>query len=164
MTVQTRNSVPSAVARPDLVLTRVLDAPPRLVFQAWTDPRRLAQWWGPKGFTNPVCEVDPRPDGAIRILMTAPDGTEYPMDGVFREIVEPTRLSFTCKAHVDDSGLPSLEVLNMVTFEEVDGKTLLTLTARVIHAGPGAAQAVAGMEQGWSESLDRLEAQSWTHS
>jgi uncharacterized protein YndB with AHSA1/START domain len=58
----------------------------------WTDPHHVAQWWGPHGFTNPVCEMDVRPGGALRIVMRAPDGTDYPMTETFREIAAPERL------------------------------------------------------------------------
>jgi uncharacterized protein YndB with AHSA1/START domain len=85
-------------AQPELTMTRVFDAPRELVFRAWTDPERLKRWWGPKGFTNPVCEVDVRPGGAIRIHMRGPDGTVYPMTGAFIEIVEAERLVFTSSA------------------------------------------------------------------
>src|SRR3984957_63515 len=82
----------------ELITTRIFDAPPEVVFRAWTAPERLKRWWGPKGFTNPVCEVDLRPGGAIRIHMRAPDGVVYPMTGLFVEIVEPERLMFTSSA------------------------------------------------------------------
>ncbi len=65
------------------------------MFEAWTDANHLAQWWGAKGFTNPVCEVDARTGGALRIVMRGPDDTEYPMTGTFREVVAPERLVFT---------------------------------------------------------------------
>jgi uncharacterized protein YndB with AHSA1/START domain len=81
----------------ELVLTRVFDAPRELVFKAWTDPQRVAQWWGPRCFTNPVCELDVRPAGAIRIHMRGPDGTVYPMTGVY-QVVEPERIVFTSAA------------------------------------------------------------------
>jgi uncharacterized protein YndB with AHSA1/START domain len=140
----------------DLVLRRVFDAPRSLVFKAWTDPKHLAQWWGPRGFTNPVCEVDPRPGGEIRIDMRAPDGTVYPMKGVFREIVEPERLVMMTTAHADESDVPGLEVLTTVAFDERDGKTTLTVTAHVVKATDEFLEALEGMEQGWSESLYRL--------
>ena len=81
--------------RRELTIRRTFAAPRALVWQAWTDPRQLAKWWGPHGFTNPVCEIDLRPGGAIHIVMRAPDGTDYPMRGEFREIVPPERLVFT---------------------------------------------------------------------
>jgi uncharacterized protein YndB with AHSA1/START domain len=137
------------------VATRVFDAPRKVVFRAWTDRDQLQRWWGPKGFTNPVCEVDVRPGGAIRIDMRAPDGVVYPMTGTFVEIAEPERLVFISAA-LDQNGEPLFEVLNTVTFEEDAGKTKLTVRASVSKIKPGAARYLAGMEPGWSQSLDRL--------
>ena len=68
--------------------TRVFDVPRALVSTAWTDPKHLAQWWGPDGFTNPVCKLDVRVGGKIRIDMRAADGVVHRMNGVFREIVD----------------------------------------------------------------------------
>lgn len=141
----------------DLVLTRIFDAPRSLVWKAWTDPKHVAQWWGPQGFTNPVCELDVRPGGAIRIDMRAPDGTVYPMTGIYREIVKPDRLVFTSYA-LDAAGKPMFEVLNTVMFAEQDGKTTLTVQARVINKAAVAERYLAGMEQGWTQSLERLAA------
>ena len=98
--------------RRELTLTRVFRAPRALVFQAWTDPKHLSQWWGPKGFTNPVCEEDARVGGALRIVMRAPDGAEYPMIGVFREVVAPERLVFT-NSPVDAAGQPLMDGLKI---------------------------------------------------
>src|SRR3974377_2327336 len=81
-------------AEREITITRVFNAPRALVFKAWTDAAELAQWWGPKGFTNPVCELDVRVGGVIRIHMRSPDGSVYPMKGEFREIVPPERLVF----------------------------------------------------------------------
>jgi uncharacterized protein YndB with AHSA1/START domain len=139
----------------ELITTRVFDVPREVVFRAWTDPERLKRWWGPKGFTNPVCEVDARPGGAIRIHMRAPDGVVYPMTGVFREIVEPEKLVFVSSA-LDGDGEPLFEILNTVTFAEEGGKTRLTLHARVSKVKDEAARHLAGMEEGWALSLDRL--------
>lgn len=140
---------------PELVLTRVFKAPRGPVFAAWTEPTQVAQWWGPNGFTNPVCELDVRPGGAIRIHMRGPDGTVYPMTGVYQEIVEPERLVFTSAA-LDESGKPLFEVLNTVAFVEHDGTTKLTVRARVVKSTAGAAPYLAGMEAGWTQSLERL--------
>ena len=149
-------AVQNEPARQPLVIVRDFDAPRALVFKAWTDAKHLAQWWGPHGFTNPMCTVDVRPGGAIRIDMRAPDGTVFPMKGVFREIVEPERLVFTSTAFEDEKGNPQLEALNTVTFAEHGGKTRLTLHAVVIRATPEVAAALAGMETGWTQSLERL--------
>ena len=145
------------VKEKELVLKRVFNAPRERVWKAWTDPRQLAQWWGPAGFTNPVCEADLRPGGAIRIDMRGPDGTVYPMTGVYREVVAPGRLVFTASA-LDEKGRPLFEVLNTVTFAKQGGKTLLTVRAQVVNKTAGADAYLEGMEAGWSQSLVRLEA------
>lgn len=144
-------------AKRELTITRVLNAPRERVFKAWTDSKELAQWWGPKGFTNPVCEVDLKPGGALRIVMRAPDGAEYPMQGVFREIVPPSRLVFTNIA-VDKDGNHIIEGLTTVTFDEAGGKTKLTLQTRGVAVVDYAAAYLNGMEAGWTQSLEKLEA------
>ena len=140
-----------------VVITRVFDAPRELVWKAWTDPRHVAQWWGPQGFTNPVCEMDVRPGGALRIVMRAPDGAEHPMRGVFREILEPERLVFTAVAE-DENGSPLLEALTTVTFAEQGGKTKLNVHARAVGLAVVAERMLEGMQAGWTQSLERLEA------
>lgn len=137
-----------------LHISRTLKAPRALAFKAWTDPKMVREWWGPKYFTNPVCEVDARPGGKIAITMRGPDGTDYPMAGEFKEIVEPERLLFT--TWVDRDGVRVLETLCTVIFEEKGGQTLVTLWVNVVKATAEAAPMLAGMEQGWSGSLDKL--------
>lgn len=139
----------------ELVFTRLFDAPREVVFKAWTEVERLKRWWGPKGFTNPVCEVDVRPGGAMRIHMRGPDGTIYPMTGVYHEIVEPERLVFAASA-LDAGGKPLFEQMTTVTFEEHAGKTKLTVYASFSKVRPEAAPHLAGAETGWNMSLDRL--------
>jgi uncharacterized protein YndB with AHSA1/START domain len=145
------------IAEREVVITRVFDAPRSLVFRMWTDPKHVARWWGPNGFTNPVCEMDVRPGGAIRIVMRAPDGVEYPMTGVFREIVEPERLVFT-NAPVDEDGKPLLDGITTVTFAEHGGKTKLTVQMRAVGLHARAVRMIEGMEAGWTQSIDRLAA------
>jgi uncharacterized protein YndB with AHSA1/START domain len=142
-------------SRWDLVMTRVFDAPRELVFQVWTDPMHLAQWWGPNGFTNPVCEMDLRVGGELRIHMRAPDGKVYPMKGVFEEITPPERLVFVSSA-LDENGKSMFDILNTVIFAEQNGKTALTLQARVLTTSAQAPQYLKGMEAGWTQTLDRL--------
>jgi uncharacterized protein YndB with AHSA1/START domain len=101
----------------ELTLVRTFDAQRELVFAAFTDPRYLAQWWGPHGFTNPVCEFNARPGGALRIHMRGPDGGIYKAQGVVREIVTPERLVFTIAVREDGGGI-RLENLTSVTFVE----------------------------------------------
>jgi uncharacterized protein YndB with AHSA1/START domain len=78
----------------EFLITRVFDATRELVFRACTEPGHLAQWWGPKGFSNPVCEWEVRPGGKNYVVRRAPNGTDYPMGGEFRETVPPERLVF----------------------------------------------------------------------
>jgi len=147
----------------ELVLTRIFDAPRELLFKVWTDPKHVAQWWGPHGFTNPVCELDLRPGGAMLIHMRGPDGVLYPMTGVYQEVVEPERLVFM-SAMLDDKGNPMFEVLTTVTFAKEGGRTKQILRARVIKKTAQAAPYLAGMEAGWTQSLERLTAYVATES
>jgi uncharacterized protein YndB with AHSA1/START domain len=116
----------------------------------------MAKWWGPRHFTNPVCELDVRPGGAILIHMRGPDGTVYPMRGTFREIDEPERLVYLSSAVPDAEGNDSLEVLATVTFEDLGGKTKLTVRNTLLRATGDAKFALEGMDAGWNQSLDRL--------
>lgn len=141
----------------ELNITRIFDAPRELVFKAWTDENQMSEWWGPKGFTNPVCELDVRPGGAIRIDMQGPDGVVYPMKGVFEEVKKPEKLVFNAVAIEDNEGNSLMEVLTTVIFEEINGKTKMILNAVVTKESPEAEQAISGMDEGWKQSLDRLE-------
>jgi uncharacterized protein YndB with AHSA1/START domain len=138
-------------------MTRIFDAPRKMVFAAWIDPKQVAQWWGPTGFTTPVCELDVRPGGAILIHMRGPDGTVYPMSGVYKEVMPPERLVFTATP-LDKDGKAMFANLNTVIFSERDGKTTVTLRVEVVKSSAVAEQYLAGMEMGWKMSLDRLEA------
>ena len=137
-------------------IVRVFDAPRALVWQAWTDPTMMAQWFGPRGFTIPLCELEVRVGGSLRIVMRGPDGNEYPMKGVFREVVAPERLVFSNIA-IDRDGNHLLEGETIVTFAEQAGKTTLTLKAHAVGRVPIAKQMLAGMEAGWTQSIDKLE-------
>jgi uncharacterized protein YndB with AHSA1/START domain len=148
------NSATEKAAR-EVMITRVFNASRSYVFSAWTDPQRLAQWWGPRGFTNPVCILDVRPGGAWRIIMRAPGGIDYPGGGVYREVVEPERLVFTNVA-MDREGHPVLEGLTKVNFAEQSGGTELALHTRAVALAPDAGRYLDGMQTGWSQSLDKL--------
>jgi uncharacterized protein YndB with AHSA1/START domain len=145
------------LAERELTITRVFDAPRALVFKAWTDAAQLAKWWGPQGFTNPVCEIDARVGGALRIHMRSPDGSVYPMRGEIREIVAPERLVFTNIA-LDEAGNHLLEGLTTVTFADEGGKTRLTLHTRASAVADKAIMYLQGMEMGWTQSIDKLQA------
>jgi uncharacterized protein YndB with AHSA1/START domain len=139
----------------EFVITREYEAPRELVFTAWTDPRHLARWWGPRGFTNPVCEWDARPGRAIYVVMRAPEGTDYPMGGEFREVVAPERLVFTSGA-MDESKKLLFEFLHTVTLVEKKGRTTLTIRSKVTMTTAGAGKYIGGFEAGMTQSLVRL--------
>lgn len=140
----------------DLLLEWTFDAPREHVWNAWTDPEQVAQWWGPAGFTVPHCELDVRPGGSFHIDMQAPDGTIYPDTGTFHEVVEPERLVVTSRAFEDEDGNAQLEVHQTITFRNHNGRTRLTLEAEVVTATDEMAGPLSGMEEGWSGSFDKL--------
>lgn len=145
------NAVTESTER-ELVITRVFDAPRRLVCKAWTEPEHLMRWWGPKGFTLPSCKMDLRPGGTYRFHMRSPEGDDHWSQGVYREVVEPERLVLT-GAWTDADGKPiSSETLLTVTFEEHEGKTKLTLH----QASFESVKERDSHQGGWSSSLERL--------
>jgi len=138
-----------------MTMTRMINVPREIVFKAWIDPAQLKKWWGPNGFTNPVCNVDAKPGGEILIHMRAPDKKIYPMAGEFHEIVEPERLVLTTAA-LDKNGNRLFEVLNTVTFSDENAKTKLSFHAAVSNITEEGKSYIEGMNDGWIESIDRL--------
>jgi uncharacterized protein YndB with AHSA1/START domain len=134
-----------------LTIERVFDAPRSLVFKAWTEPEHMARWWGPRGFTSTVLKNELRPGGAYRIHMLGPDGDHW-SQGIYREVVPPERLVMV-GSWADAHGNPTRpETTLTLLFEDLGGKTRLTLhnavfesvTARDMH------------NSGWSSALDCL--------
>ncbi len=149
------NVRPEPAEERGLILTRVFDAPRELVFRAWAEPGQLARWWGPHGFTLPVCSQDFRVGGGYRFCMRAPDGSDHWVWGVYREIVAPERLVFTWEREDEEPFRSQLRNLVTVTFAVQGKRTHLTLH----HT---AFQTVADRndhEGGWSQALDRLAQQ-----
>lgn len=141
----------------ELSISRVIDAPRSRVFRAWTEPTLLQQWWAPHGMTTPECEMNLWVGGLFRTLMRAPDGAEYPTQGVFLEIVAPRRLVFTDAFTPGwiPSGKPFMTA--EVTLQEVEGnKTLYTARAMHWRAEDKQAHETMGFHDGWGQSLDRL--------
>ena len=143
----------------ELTLTREYDAPRNLVFKAWTDKDLVSEWWGPNGFTAPIVELDARPGGAIDIVMEDVEGmvekgSRYPMAGNFVEVKAPEKLVFTSSPIMNDK--PVMDATITVTFEDVHGKTKLTVHIEVTRVTPEAEMPLKGMEMGWSQQLDKL--------
>lgn len=139
----------------ELTITRLINAPRELVFKAWTNKEMLAKWWGPNGFTSPVCEIDATPGGKIYIDMTAPDGTVYPTEGEFHYVLAPEKLVFTT-AGLDKNKVRLFEAMNTITFTEENGKTKLTVHTKVTNIRPGGEVHLKGMNEGWSQCVERL--------
>jgi uncharacterized protein YndB with AHSA1/START domain len=149
--MDTRTSIDADEREPELVITRILDAPRNVVFQAWTEPGRAARWWGPQGFVTTYCDMDVRPGGAFRVCMRSPEGVDHWKQGVYREVVEPERLVFTF-AWEDAEGKPGHETLVTVSFAEQGAKTRLTLHQAVFET-------VARRDEhqrGWTSTLQRF--------
>ena len=140
-----------STAERELVVTRVIDTPRRLVFKAWTQPEHVARWWGPKGFTTVHCEMDIRVGGRYRCAMRSPNGTDYWKVGVYREIIEPERIVFTF-AWEDANGKPGHELLTTVTLAEEGTKTRLTLRQSRFDT----TEARDSHEDGWTSCLERF--------
>lgn len=137
----------------EITMTRVFEAPRRLVFDAWTKPEHVKHWWGClEGFTVPVCEIDLRPGGAWRFVNTGPDGRGAAFRGVYQEIARPDRLVYT---EIFEE-YPDTESIVTVTFVEQDGKTTLTCTSRYPSLEVRDMVLKTGMEEGAATSLDRL--------
>jgi uncharacterized protein YndB with AHSA1/START domain len=137
-------------AKNELVITRVFDAPRKLVFEVWTDPAHVAQWWGPHGFKTTVREMDVRAGGRWHYVMRGPDGIDYAFDGVFLEVIAPERLVFEGSIHGDASQVVWTEVI----FAEEGDKTKITVH-QVFSFESAATQ---GAPIGWNQQLDRLVA------
>jgi uncharacterized protein YndB with AHSA1/START domain len=141
-----------------LIVTRAFNAPRALVWRAFADPFHLSQWWGPKGYTNPVCELDFRVGGHWHNVMRSPDGDEYPADFTFLEIVPPEKIVFRNAAAQGEvwGGNPPPSFVRTITFGEENGRTVLTMRAEFASAEDLARAASRGFRQGTEESLDRL--------
>ena len=134
-----------------LVLTRDFQAPRALVFEAWTDPQHLVQWWGPKDFTLPHYQQDFRVGGSYRLCMRSPEGEDHWVWGVYREIVEPERIVFTWNRDPHPE-MPRAESVVSVTLAEHAGGTRLTLHHAIFQSVRDRNEHVGG----WTECLQRL--------
>jgi uncharacterized protein YndB with AHSA1/START domain len=158
-----KNKVVGEQGRQSVRIVRIFDAPRELVWKAWTDPEHFKRWWGPRDYTCPYCEMDFRVGGRYLNCMRSPEGKDYWGTGVFREIVPMERIVFT-DSFADEQGnvVPGthygmspdfpLEMLVIVTFEDQENKTKMTLEHLGILSEPDS----QGTKQGWSESFDKL--------
>jgi len=141
-------------ALPRLMIRRSFDAPADLVYRMWTDPQHIARWWGPHHYTVPYAEFDARPGGALRIDFRAPDGFTFANHGRVIEVDPPHRLVFEID-YCEDGRLMVTQLVT-VTFEEKGAATAMLMDTQVTFAEPEAADSLAGMEEGWTQQLDKL--------
>ena len=141
--------------RQEIIIKRVFDAPRALVFQAWTDPKQVALWWGPNGFTTTIEEMDVRPGGVWRQVMHGPDGTDYPNESVFVDVVQYERLVYTLTG--GRKGGAPVKMEKITTFEEVEGGTRVTMRA-VFDSAEARDRNVRdyGSIEGGKQTLERL--------
>jgi uncharacterized protein YndB with AHSA1/START domain len=141
----------------------MFDAPRERVWEAWTEPGRLMHWWGPKGFTAPICKIDLRVGGAYLFCMRSPEGQDFWSTGIYSAIVPLERLVCSDSfADAQGNVIPAstygmecdfpLELEVAVTFENQGGKTLMTLR----HSGFPPGLIVDLTTAGWNESFDKL--------
>ncbi|HEY4128445.1 MAG TPA: SRPBCC domain-containing protein [Gammaproteobacteria bacterium] len=147
---QRNNAVPAQAL--ELTLTRVYNAPCSLVFACWTENRHLKEWSAPHGFTMPHAEGKAEPGGSYRVCMKKPDGSEIWLHGIYKEVVPNRKLVMT---HIweQEDGKPGEETLVTALFEDLSGKTRVTL----IQTGFESMASRDGHGEGWSECFERLE-------
>lgn len=137
------------VSERELIISRTLNAPRELVFEVFTDPDHIKNWWGPNGFTNTIFKMDARPGGKWEFVMHGPDGTEYKNESVFKEVVRPEKIVFD---HVSGPKFTAT-----ITFAEQDGKTLLTWSM-LFNSADEFKQAVKTFkaDEGLKQNIDKL--------
>lgn len=150
----------------DLVLQRVVDVEPQLVWRAWTDPEELKKWFTPRPWTTTECEIDLRPGGIFRTVMRSPEGQEFPYAGCYLEVVDTRKLVWTNLLLAGFRPAPSSEPVGFtatISLEPHEGGT--RYTALVMHKDEASRQKhdEMGFAQGWSTVLDQLVAlaKSW---
>jgi uncharacterized protein YndB with AHSA1/START domain len=155
MTTPTTETTPSNDR--ELVLTRVIDAPPESVYRAWTEPELLKQWFTPRPWTTPVVETDVRPGGSNLIVMRSPEGVEMPNRGVYLEVVPNERLVITdaFTQAWEPSEKPFMTLV--LTFEDAgEGRTKYTARVRHWTVVDRESHEKMGFHQGWGMATDQL--------
>lgn len=137
----------------EVMITRVVSAPRRVVFEAFTNARHVPNWLiGPEGWTMPVCEIDLRPGGTWRYVYRKNDGSEMTMQGSYREVAPPERLVST-----ESWGPEWPETVNTMVLTETGGLTTITITVRYPSKEARDAALKTGMKSGMDQSFARLD-------
>jgi uncharacterized protein YndB with AHSA1/START domain len=141
---------------PTIEISRVFDAPLKLVWQVWTDPVHVKHWWGPHGFTTPLYEADLRTGGTMRYHMRAPDGTVFPSEGRFEEVVPHERIVVV--GAVEIMGNIAFTARTEVRFSEADGRTTVAIRQTYSNVSAVGQKAIGGASVGWAQQFERFEA------
>jgi uncharacterized protein YndB with AHSA1/START domain len=136
-----------------ITITRSFDAPRDLVFKAFTDPEAVSQWWGLRDSQTVVDELDPRPGGRWRFVERSDDGSEDAFHGVYHEASAPERIVYT----FEYEGMPGHVLLETITFEERDGRTLMTDASVFQSVADRDGMLQSGMESGAEEGFQQLD-------
>ncbi len=139
-------------------ITRIFDFPRESVFRMWTDPKKLAKWWGPAGCVTLLSEVDPRPGGAMRVDQRNSDGSFHSFNATFSKVIPPELLVFR-NASPGTADFSPWEALYTVTFEEPGpGRTRMTAVTEVVAGPEGERESLKeAYREGWGQSLDKLQ-------
>jgi uncharacterized protein YndB with AHSA1/START domain len=149
-----------------MVITRVFDAPRAIVWNAWTDPKYVMQWWGPKGFTSPVCTMDFRVGGKFLCCMRTPDGQEFWNGGEYHEIIPFEKIVSSMyfsdaqgnRVEAAEYGIEHEAIENaydVATFEDLgNGKTKLTFIGNETMENAKS----SGQLEGWNQILEKIDA------
>ncbi len=142
----------------ELVLSRLIDAPCEKVYRAWTDAEILKQWFAPKPWSTPHAELDVRPGGSTLVVMSDPNGNQFPNRGIYLEIVPNRKLVITdaYSSAWEPSEKPFFTAV--LTFEDEGGKTRYTARARHRTVEDKEAHEKMGFHEGWGQCADQLEA------
>lgn len=152
MEMVAKNSEATATADREIVLERVFDAPRELVFDVWTSPEHATHWFGPRGFTMTIHEMDARPGGVWRFILHGPDGTDYDNKIVFNEIIRPERLVYS--HGTDDDGPGDFEVTATFASQGKGAKITMRMLFPTTEARDKTIE--FGAVEGANQTMDRL--------
>lgn len=142
----------------EVVVSRFINAPRAQVFDAWIKPEKLAKWWGPNGFTNARCEIEPRAGGKLYIdMIRDSDGKRFPLDGEVEAVEAPSRIVLRARGYNATDDKTTIEDRVTATFTEQNAGTLVTVHLFVLAVAPAFTEAASRMDIGWSQSLQKLE-------
>ncbi|NUS72447.1 MAG: SRPBCC family protein [Corynebacteriales bacterium] len=141
-------------SRQDIVITRAFNAPKDIVFEAFTNPEHIPNWWGPAEYSTVIESAEMRPGGSWRYIQQDKDGNEYGFRGVYHDVVPNERIVST----FEFEGVPGHVALETVVFTEVDGVTTYNGLSVFQSIEDRDGMVASGMREGFSEGMDRLEA------